>query len=182
MTLKNLDWRHKSVLFLVLAFATKFAFCGTSQNFDVYNSSDHPKGWSVNYVESSCIVKTKAKDDASKIWTVSMGYLYGDETVFVYMISNEMLQGKQLTDIVGSWFVVNNRSEFPAIGTKIVGDQMITVVKNSAQLKRAISSGKILGVGVQRANSGSKTLMMPFALSNLSGAMKWLSVCAQKMH
>jgi hypothetical protein len=145
---------------------------------DETSKIEQPKGWRVQFVDAACTVETSAAaaNAEESPWIIRMGYLAGNQLVFMFSAESEAYRSQQIPEKTLAWFLVGDES-FPALRASIVRNELIVPVENSLKLQRALTNARSLGVKILLPNSSSPAPIAGFELSNIQGAMDWLSAC-----
>lgn len=165
--------------------ATQVAYAFSMLSIQAKESSSphttviQPKNWDVQYVDASCIVNADAAgadDDAP--WHIKMGYLNGNQQIFMFSVANSKVNIVQLPENTTSWLTVDGM-DFSSIGISNKNGELVLPVENEMKLQTALAKAKSLGIKIQRQQSTDRVKVMDFNLDNIPGAMKWLETCNQ---
>jgi hypothetical protein len=136
-----------------------------------------PKNWGVQYQDASCIVRTDAAgsgDDAP--WFIKMGYLHGNQLIFIFSAANTELKSVQLPENTKGWLTVDGKA-FASIGISNEDGELVLPVENGMKLQTALAKAKNLGIEIQHQQSTDRINVMDFDLYNIPGAVEWLKTC-----
>lgn len=136
-----------------------------------------PTGWDVQYQDTNCVVFTKASGSENEPeWSIKMGYLSGNQLIFMFSASNSALHDLQFPKNTKAWLIVDGK-DFEAIGISNKSGELIAPVENGLKLQKALDSAKSLEIQVQVPQSNKRISAAEFELDNIPGAMEWLRSC-----
>lgn len=150
-----------------------------SSSFSDYVFADikDPTGWHGQYADASCFVRTGVlpRDDIPP-WTISMGYVAGDQLIFFFTAYNSDLHDAEVPEGLPAWFMVDETA-FEALGIHNNNGQLVLPIENSLRLQRALNTATGLGIAIHHADAPRPVMLAHFSLSNIRGAIEWLTTC-----
>ena len=160
----------------LLLISTLFAAFATP-NASSASGIKQPAGWEVEYVNASCIVNKGAAGVANDPpWLIKMGYLHGDQLIFMFSASNSGAQNLKIPKGLSAWFVVDGVN-FKSGGISNQSGELVLPVENSIRLQKALFSANTLGIRIQHQNQPKPIELLSLDLGNIQGAMEWLRSC-----
>ena len=157
----------------VLAIIYSFVLIEPSQA-----ATKQPRGWGVQYQDASCIVSTEtAGSEGDPPWRIKMGYLAGNQLIFLFSAYNTHLEKLEFPKNAKAWFVVDGKL-FYSLGIFNQSGELVLPIENGLKLQKALASAKSLGIRVQMPESAKPIDAADFELANIPGAMEWLRTCS----
>lgn len=135
-----------------------------------------PTGWTVQYLNASCIVNTEAFDPDSDPFAIKMGYLAGNQLIFIVSIHNKHWRNVAPPKGTRAWIVVD-AVDFQSMNISNHSGELVLPVENSIKLQKALAKAKILGMKMQVPGSAERRLVANFELRDIPGAINWLDTC-----
>jgi hypothetical protein len=142
-------------------------------------AAENPIGWNPQYVNATCLISRQVEDpkDAKKPWTVKMGYVKNEkQLVFIFSFANEGFKNLKLSNDIKAYLNVDGEL-FEAIGITAKNSEILTPVSDSKKLQKKLQNAKLLGVKIDKNNTGEKLAISAFELENISSAVNWLNDC-----
>ncbi len=170
MTFTMVVTRTAAVAVITLGLAT-MAYAGHSR-------VKQPKGWNVQYQDASCVVSTQVNDPDTNLpaWHIKMGYLVGNQLIFIFSEANTKFRSVKLPEDTKAWFTVNGE-RFAAMSISNQNGELVLPIENSLKLQSALRRAKSVGSEIQLPNQSKRINAGEFDLANVPAAIKWLDEC-----